>query len=291
MSRLWLPLAFLVILGTYLGFFDRIWASRAQARLDTPAGYTFPSRLTGILAVGNKGILADYLFLKTSTFFGERELNERTLSEEDWRFIARSLDTVTDLDPRFLDPYVFAQGVLAWEKSTTKDAIRLLEKGFAENPDNWRLPFYIGFDYYYLLGDYAKGAEYIARASQNPDSYSFLPELASRLYYYGQQSKTAILFLKDTLLVTGDPGLREKLSKRISALEIAAQLEELLARYREEQGQAANSLEDLEHAGYLKSIPLDPYGGKWGILASGRVYSTSRFVTVGAGKPGGGTTK
>jgi len=288
MHRLWLPLAALVALGAYLGIFDKVWTSRAQARLETPAGYTLPSGVTRILSVGNAGLLADFLFLKTSTFFGERQINDRTLSEDDWRFLVRSLETVTDLDPRFLDPYVFTQGVLAWEKGTTEEAIRILEKGFQHNPGYWRLPFYIGFDYFYFLGDYARGADYIGRAAAIPDSYSFLPELAARLYYYGRQSKTAILFLKDTLLTTRDPILRERLSLRMQALESAATLEELMARYKEEQGHEVARLQDLVTAGYLKQLPPDPYGGSWGILKNGRVFSTSKFVPgVPASPPDG----
>ena len=40
---------------------------------------------------------------------------------------------------------------------------------------------------------------------------------------------------------------------------------------------------ELVTKGYIDEIPPDPYGGRWGILRNGRVFSTSKFAPP---KPG-----
>lgn len=256
----------------------KTWDIRSEVRQISPPGYHFPSHVNKIISVGNPGLFADFLFLKTSIFYGERLALENELSEDDWNYIIGSLHAVTDLDPLFRDPYVFSQGVLAWDANKPRQAVAFLEKGFKHRPYEWRLPFYIGFDYYHLLGDYEKGAEYINKASKIPGSYSFLPALAARLYYYGDKSKTAIFFLKDMIATTRDPVVLSRLNTRLKALEGAALLEDLLERYGNDMGQQPAKLSDLIEAGYLEKLPEEPYGGQWIVLSSGRVFSTSRFA-------------
>jgi hypothetical protein len=187
---------------------------------------------------------------------------------------------VTDLDPYFLDPYVLGQGLLTWGAGRVEAANRLLEKGMEHRTSDWRMPFYVGFNHFYFLEDYAKGGEYIMRAARMEGSPGYLPTLAGRLNYYGGQSKTGLLFLRELLADSNDPRMRARLEARLTALERAVMLEEKLAEFQEEQGRAAQSLEELVQAGYLDELPPDPYGGQWIILKSGRVFSTSRFVPI-----------
>lgn len=273
-----LILVFFLILSGYVLFHQEAWNCRDQIRRATEAGYVFPSRFSRILAMGNKGLLADFMFLKTITFFGERAGAGQDLASEDWDYVVAALGAVTDLDPYFLDPYVFAEGALAWDAGRFDEANALLEKGFRHRTAEWRLPYYIGFNYFYFLRDYGKGAEYVMQAARTPGSPSFLATLGARLAYYGEKSQTAVLFLKGMLADTQDARLKTMLEARLLALERAALLEELLVRYRQERGHEASSFNDLVAAGYVDRLPEEPYGGQWVVLKSGRVFSTSKFV-------------
>ena len=269
----------LTILISFYGIVHKqAWDKRQEVRLSAPVGYVLPSKFSGVLAVGNQGLLSDFLFLKTMTFIGERLQTKQQLAPDDWNFVSHSLDVVTDLDPYFLDPYILAQGFFPWDAGQPKEAIRFLKKGFEHMPDQWRLPFYIGFNYFYFLGDYGKGGEYIMEAAKIPGSHGFLPALAARLSYYGGKAKTAILFLRDMVAQTEDPRLRKTLELRIYALEQADFLETHLELYKKEQGRSASDLSELIAAGYIDRLPVEPYGGEWVILENGRVFSTSKFV-------------
>ncbi len=282
-GRLLLPVVLAVlILPAYLSLHGQSWQMRKEVRQATPAGYVLPSRFSRILAFGHPGLAADFLFLKGMTFVGERSLSQEAMAAEDWDYLVAVLNTVTDLDPYFLDPYVLGQGLLTWDAGRVEAANRLLEKGMEHRTSDWRMPFYVGFNHFYFLEDYAKGGEYIMCAARMEGSPGYLPTLAGRLSYYGGQSKTGLLFLRELLADSNDPAMRARLEMRLTALERAVMLEEKLAEFQEEQGRAAQSLEELVQAGYLDQLPPDPYGGQWIILKSGRVFSTSRFVKVGA---------
>ncbi len=256
----------------------QVWENRRETRSRIETGYVFPSQFNRVLALGHKGLYADYLFLNTITFFGERQMYRESLTREDWDYLVAGLNAVTDLDPYFLDPYVLAEGTLTWETRRFADANRLLEKGMKHRTWDWQMPYYLGFNHFYFLKDFNKGAEYLMEASRRPGSPNFLPHLAARLSYYGDQAKTGILFLTGIINSTTDERLRASLLLRKKALEGAALIEEGMERFKKDLGRAPQDIAELTAGGYIGTLPEEPYGGQWVILPSGRVFSTSKFV-------------
>lgn len=274
-----LALFLMIAIALHADLTKSMWRYRAQIRNEIAAGYVLPSKFSSVLALGYKGLLSDYLFLKTVTFYGERHVSKKALSELDWEYVISSLDVLTDLDPYFEDPYVFAEGCLAWEGRVV-EANRILEKGRKYRTWDWRIPYFIGFNYFFFLHDYEKGGEFIMEAAKIPGSHSFLSTLGARLAYYGGKSQTAVLFLKEMIAGTRDPQLRNRLIVRLEALQMAAELELLIERFKREHGRAPQRIDELVMFGYVDSLPIDPYGGQWTILRSGRVYSTSKFTYI-----------
>jgi hypothetical protein len=233
-----------------------------------------------MLALGNQGLLSDFLFLKTSTFIGGRSGSGNRLSEEDWNYVSRSLDVVTDLDPYFVDPYILAEGLFAWDAGKPEEANRLLSKGMKYRTFDWRLPFFVGFNHFYFLKDYETASGFIMTASRLPGSPAYLATLGARLAYYGGKSKTALLFLEEMLAETDDVLLRSRLEMRMLALERAVAIEDALGKFKAQEGRSPEKLIELVTAGYLSELPLDPYGGRWRVLENGRVFSTSKFANA-----------
>ncbi len=256
-----------------------VWNQREQVRSEIPAGYIIPSKFSRILAFGHQGVLSDYLFLKTATFIGGRSSAGQPMTEEDWEYVVRSLDVITDLDPYFADPYVLATGLLAWEANKPQEANRLLQKGIDHREWDWRLSFYKGFNLFYFLQDYATAAEYIMKAAQMPGSSAYLATLGARLAYYGGQSRTALFFLQEMLEDASDPMMQQRLLKRRQALEHAVLIEDALDLFRTREGRTPE-LTELVESGLLDELPPDPYGGEWFIQPNGRVFSTSKFADM-----------
>lgn len=280
MRRVLPILTLLIAIVVYSQIFQGVWENREQVRSNIPRGYTIPSKFSRILALGNKGLLSDFLFLKTATFIGGRSGSGSPLDDEDWQFVIRSLDVVTDLDPYFLDPYMLAEGLLAWDAQKPEKANLLLEKGMKYRNFDWRLPFFVGFNNFYFLKDYETASGFIMTASKLPGSPAYLATLGARLAYYGGKSKTALLFLKEMLADTDDVLLRTRLETRMLALERAVVIEEALDKFKDQEGRSPEKLTELVSGGYLSDLPLDPYGGNWVVLKNGRVFSTSKFANA-----------
>ncbi|AMV71813.1 hypothetical protein JCM30471_01270 [Desulfuromonas carbonis] len=280
MRRSWSLLAGLVIAVAMYFFFNmEMWRCRNDVRSESSAEYVLPSKFSRILSLGYRGLLSDYLFLKTAAFYGERLMTQKPLSGADWDYFATSLDVITDLDPYFFDPYLLAEGNMAWE-GKIQEANKLLKKGMKYRSWDWRIPYFIGFNYFYFLKDYEKGAEYVMAAARLPGGPPYLKTLGSRLAYYGGKTKTGILFLKGMIAETEDPRFRAPLEKRLLALERAEKLELLVNRFKEETGRSPAAVNELVERGYIDSLPEDPYGGKWVILPTGRIFSTSKFAST-----------
>ena len=66
----------------------------------------------------------------------------------------------------------------------------------------------------------------------------------------------------------------------LDAREQILQLDALLARYREREGHAARSLQDLVTAGLLQAVPRDPSGAPYVIGEDGRIGAPDSKVDL-----------
>lgn len=271
---------FLAATAIFLFVSRGVWESRAQVRATHQAAYIVPSSFSRILALGNKGLLSDFLFLKVTTYIGGKDPASGALAAADWEYLRAGIDVITDLDPYFVDPYMLAEGMLAWDAGMPEAANQLLEKGRKYRSFDWRMPFFIGFNNFYFLKKYDTASEYIMQASRMSGSPRYLSTLGARLAYYGGKSQTALLFLQEMLADTDDSVMKARLQKRLLALKGAVEIETALSEYLKQTGRTPSTLQELVSNGFLQGLPPEPYGGTWVILKSGRVFSTSKFVSA-----------
>jgi hypothetical protein len=155
----------------------------------------------------------------------------------------------------------------------------LLEKGFKENPTVWNIPFLLGYNHYFILGDAAKAAEYIAAAARLEGGPAYLPGLASRMYAEANNPDTALQFLEALWRQTQDEGMREVIARRAKEVIIERDirsLESVVQQYRSKQGVYPNTLRDLIVRGYLLQLPQEPFGGSYELDSkTGKVSSST----------------
>jgi hypothetical protein len=240
--------------------------------------YVLPGPILRITALEFDGIAADLAFLKATTFYGERTYKRIRLVPNDWDRLIQVLQAATDLDPRFLDPYHFGEMALTWEAGRVTDANRLLEKALQYRQDDWIVPFYLGFNYFYFLHDHAKGGEYLMMASRLPESHPFIGLLAARLSTQAGRTEAAVVFLDELARSTSDGTLKRRLEVRLEAVKAIAMIERAVTMYQERHGKAPERLEQLIDARILSSLPTDPYDGRFFLDEQGRVQTTSRLV-------------
>lgn len=237
-----------------------------------------PPRLAVVLTLEYKGVAADLLFLKTITFMGMKIGEHGQPTKEEWHRIYAMLQLITELDPRFWDPYLFAEMMFPWQAGMLAEASMLLEKAARHRPDDYRPYYFLGFNAFYFEKKPQKAAEYLRKAAKYPDVPAYIKGLASRFSLYGNQTGLGIAFLSDLLRNTSDPRIKSYLEKRLETLKKIFFLEQKVAAYKKKYGSMPRALPDLIDAGLLTKIPSDPYGGQFVLLKNGRVYTTSKLV-------------
>ena len=187
-------------------------------------------------------------------------------SADEYEWIYHALDVITTLDPQYAYAY-YAGGIILGDIANRPDlSIRLLERGVSANPEVWNIPFLLGYNYYFLLGDPAKGAEYIMQAASLPDGPSYLPGLATRMAAEAGNPDTALAFLEARLRDTQDLEMREVLANRMKEVIIERDirtLESAVGAYRIQHRIFPATITDLVVAGALPILPQEPFGGDY----------------------------
>lgn len=224
--------------------------------------------------LGYNNLGADVLWLRLLQVLGKKR---NTVDEYEW--IYHAMDVITTLDPHYDYVYYVGGVVLTNLANRVNLSNRLLEKGFKENPTVWNIPFLLGYNHYFILGDAAKAADYIAAAARLPGGPAYLPGLASRMYAEANNPDTALQFLEALWQQTEDEGMREVIAKRAKEVMIERDIRELetaVQQYRSKQGSYPRTLNDLIPNGYLSQLPQEPFGGSYELDSkTGQVRSST----------------
>lgn len=249
----------LVCVGWLQGELDRR-QDRTVAQIEglaqLPKGEYLKPALLGYHHLG-----ADILWLRLIQVIGKKR---NSADEYEWMYHA--FDVITTLDPQYAYAY-YAGGVILGDLANRPDlSNRLLGKGVTANPEVWNIPFLLGYNHYFLLGDPAKGAEYIMEAARRPDGPAYLPGLATRMAAEAGSPDTALAFLEARLGETEDPQTRESLANRMKEVIIERDLrliEDAVEVYRTQHRALPSTLADLVVTGALSSPPEEPFGGDY----------------------------
>jgi hypothetical protein len=244
-------------------------AGRIEELAQLPRGEYLKPMLLGYQNVG-----ADLLWLQLLQVIGKKK---NTADEYEW--IYHVLDVITTLDPQYDYAYYVGGVILTNLANRTDLSNRLLEKGFAANPSIWNLPFLLGYNHYFILGDAARGAEYMAAAAKLSGGPSYLPGLASRMYAEASSPEVALQLLRALWSQTQDQEMRQVLESRAKEIIIERDIQALeVARdaYRDKHGRLPKALNDLVMSGEVRQIPDEPFGGTYNLdVLTGAVTSST----------------
>lgn len=243
---------------------------------------TLPPVVVKLVSLEFRSIVADFLFVRASQFYGGKVGENKKATKDDWDWLYRNLDVVTELDPYFQDPYYMGNGLLTWDAGMFNEANLLLKKATISRTWDWWFPFLSGFNKFFFMGDNKGGADDLLIASKRPGSWAILPKLASRLYYSEGKTETAISFLTTFWKNETDKKVKKGYEIRIEALKKILFLEQAVIRFRVKTGTSPDKLIHLVYAGIITDIPRDPYGGEFYLDWQGAIKTTSKlaFATI-----------
>jgi len=210
----------------------------------------------------------------------------------EYKLLAPLLEITTALDPHLIVAYEFGANFIATKPpggaGMPDRAIALAQFGIRNNPDEWHLYYDLGFIYYTELKDYAKAAEAFERGSHVPNAHPFLKVLAAQMATHAGEIETARGLWATTLETTQDPNIRANAKAHLRALKVdddITHLEILVKDYRVKTGHLPASFLELQEAGMLPGVPVDPRGLPYVLTSDGRIEVRNpdqlAFITKG----------
>ena len=220
---------------------------------------------------GFRNLFADISWLGAVQVAGTRRL-----TRNEYDRLAFMIQTVIQFDPRFKVPYLLGGLLLGDSRPHVLEALKILEQGEENHPDDWRFPFYIGYLYYFSLGDPMEGGKALEAAAKIDNSPTYLALLAARMFSEGRKPDTAFRFLNGMIKQENDPARLEVLRRRIR--EVVAErdmqrLESAVEEYRKKTGRLPKELTDLVREGMIPRIPDEPHGGRYLLSTDGKISS------------------
>ena len=266
-------LLLIVCLTGSIGVLRMLDKIRPAATLEDVLYFSSP-KLVKRLSLGYDGLMADIYWTRAVQYFGSRH----AAWASHYRQLSPLLTITTTLDPNLGVAYEFGANFLSPRPPNgagmPEEAVKLVEYGIHNNPDNWRLYYDLGFIYYMDMKDYPRAADAFARGSRVPNAHPFLKILAAQMAQHAGENQMARALWTTTLQTAQERQIKANAIAHLRALKVAddvTALEELVSRYQQMTGKMPSGLPDLMTVGMLASIPLDPTGRPYKVTSEGHV--------------------
>lgn len=215
-------------------------------------------------SVGQQTTIADWYWLKLVQYVGTPDAIRQGLPQ-----LLPLAEVITDLDPEYGYAYQVA-GIVLSANQRFDESNAILDKGMANVPDRWQLPFYAGYNRWYETGELSSGAEFVLRAAKIPGSPAYLSSLATKLYSSAGQIETGLAMVESILAQNPPEQVREDMQARRTELLVERDLqflEKAIALYEERYGILPLSLKFLEGS-VIHQLPVAPDGSAYQYDAS-----------------------
>lgn len=225
------------------GLVFTIQEQKAKER-DITLELALPVSFQKIAAGYVKQLAAEMLFIRTSVFLGGVRSGTPPTSYAD--ALGNNFAVMTELYPRFIDPYYFCQAFLSpISPESAAKAATVFETGIAAFPDDLILRFFYGTNFFLSMNEPLKGAEAFAEAAKLPKAPPMFSHLAALLSAQGGDITAGLISLKTLLVGEKDEVVRTRYEEEIAIFEQALEVQKGLNAYIGKYGEAPQGLEQL----------------------------------------------
>lgn len=226
---------------------------------------------------GMSSVIADLLWLRCIQY-----TSKHFRGDHKFTWLDHMANTITRLDPYFVDVYRYGGIFLASLKADSDASIELMKQGYRNNPKAWELPYEIAMVYLLNRRDEPDSAERAARYLGIAVATERAPESVLEILQ-GLQRKHNLTDLERQLWTelqrTSEDELMRDLAERklqeLALRENVGALQTIVDAFAAQMGQAPARLEDIVAAGFIDRLPEDPLGGRFFLDSEGKVKNTT----------------
>lgn len=266
------------IVTLYLIFMNSFTSYMINRPQQAKLGFTPQGKLYKYSLGEFRWFAGEYLSIKATVYYGGKEkiLAAKEFKKIEYFNLFKMVQEAINLNPYNEDAYYFAQATFTWNVGHVKDVNFLLKHVFKYRKWDFKLPFFIGFNYAYFLKDYKNAAYYFKRAAEISGS-SLFTNLAARYFYEGGRTKLGIIFLKTMIKAAHNSSIKSIYKLRLDALSKIASLARAVNIYKKRYSSLPENLQQLVDKKIIDKIPVDPYGGKF-YISGDSIKTTSNLA-------------
>jgi len=251
-------------------------ASRAGRGQAAQVLYLPSGEYLRIVSLGFPELLADVIYIWSIQYYSNYEVEDR------FRYLEHVYgNVISELDPRYIDPYLVGSLIMSVEAKDHEMALRLLEKGMDANPEEWILPFEAGFTCFQILKDYRRAAAYFERAMDIPGAPPPIRRMYAEMFNRIGDKQASLAHWRNIYESADNDHVKDISWRHVHDLTIECDIEALtdaVESYRAREGRPPRELEDLRRSGLIAMVPVDPDGEEYVYdSATGKVSSASRW--------------
>jgi len=203
---------------------------------------------------GFSSLAADLVYIWAIQYYGDTSITDR------FAYFAHIFDVISELDPRYVDPYEIGALIAITDQKDIPLALKILDLGLAKNPDLWIFPFEAGHYAQMYAKDYELAKAYYKKTIEIPGA----PDVAKRLYAAASFKTADLKTAWETWLEVYKTATDDQIKKiasnhlyEVKAAVDASALKNALEKYRDRYGRLPIDLGQLIRAGLLSSLPQD----------------------------------
>ena len=206
---------------------------------------------------GYRAVAADAIYLWAIQYYSTPTIDDR-LDHLDHIFAI-----INELDPRYQDPYEVGAMIAVQEARNPAAAFSILDRGAANNPDQWVYPFNAGHVAMMTLKDFPLAEKYFEQCMKIPGAPEFVERLRANAIFKKGDLRTSWETWLDIYEKAPDERTKKIASNHLYNVKAAidsAALEDAAAKYSERFGRPPADLETLLRTEFLREVPKDMDG-------------------------------
>ena len=261
-----LLLVVLLGLGVVVGLARRIDHSRPpiDPTLEEEQLYLTGTTVRRV-SLGFNGLAADWYWMRALQYVGGKALSTPgtqldNLSHLNLKLLAPLLETATTLDPEFMEPYEYAAVVLPG--INVDEAVRIIKKGIAANPAEWRLYQHLGY-INWQQRNFKDAGEAYRRGAELPGAPAWMKVMQARMATEGSSRNTAREIYVRMYEQAGDEQVKNTARRHLlylASLDQREVLRKALSDYQAKLGHCPASWKEIEPVLRGLRLPLDSTG-------------------------------
>ncbi len=214
-------------------------------------------------AFGYRALAADVIYLWAIQYYSTPTIDDR------FDHLDHIFAIINELDPRYQDPYEVGSLIAVQEalnvegkarSALLQSAFAILDRGAANNPDQWVYPFDAGHIALMTLRDYPLAEKYFEQCMRIPGAPEFVERLRANAIFKKGDLKTSWETWLDIYRRAPDERTKKIASNHLYNVKATIDqtaLEEAAAKYRQRFGRLPADLGVLVGAGLLREVPKD----------------------------------